>query len=122
MKLQFVEILKTPALLSMFSKDPICATYAQTTLKYLGALEPQVIMPLVMERAYNGLESVNETHRVTAVLGCLVLVSPLLTSERRWMGGQKHLVPLLELAVPGIDINDPTKVSLLYPHFCIYFD
>lgn len=60
MKREFVETLKTPALLAMFSKDPICTAYAHAAIKYLAALEPSIIMPLVLERSYNGLESVNE--------------------------------------------------------------
>lgn len=52
-----------------------------------------------------------KTHRVTAVLGVLTTVSPFLASEKRWLGGQKHILPLLELALPGVDINDPTKAS-----------
>lgn len=60
MKREFVETLKTPALLAMFSKDPISTAYAHSTLKYLSALEPSIIMPAILERSYNGLESVNE--------------------------------------------------------------
>lgn len=60
MKREFVETLKTPALLAMFSKDPICTAYAQSAIKYLAALEPPIMMPAVLERSYNGLESVNE--------------------------------------------------------------
>ena len=60
MKREFAETLKTPALLAMFSKDPLCTAYAQSAIKYLAALEPATIMPAVLERSYNGLESVNE--------------------------------------------------------------
>lgn len=53
-----------------------------------------------------------QTHRVTAVLGSLASIAPIIVSEKRWLGGQKHLMPLLELTIPGIDINDPTKVKV----------
>lgn len=63
----------------------------------------------------------SQTHRVTAVLGCLASVAPILVSEKRWLGGQKHILPLLELALPGIDINDPTKVSsYLFERYLYY--
>ncbi|KAF4572630.1 hypothetical protein EYR36_007140 [Pleurotus pulmonarius] len=88
----FVRILRTPALIAMFSKDPVAASYAQGSLRTMALLNPDLIMPELLERAYGGLEVVNETHRTTAVLG-----------------GQKHLVPLLELCIPGIDLNDPVK-------------
>jgi hypothetical protein len=100
----FVKILRTPALLAMFSKDPISMAYAQAALRTMALLEPALIMPELLERAYGGLEVVNETHRTTAVLSMLSAVPLPLVSEKVWVGGQKHLVPLLELCVPGIDL------------------
>ncbi|KZT23745.1 hypothetical protein NEOLEDRAFT_1135845 [Neolentinus lepideus HHB14362 ss-1] len=105
----FVSMLRTPALLAMFSKDQISMSYAQGTLRALAFLEPNNIMPELLERAYSGLEVVNETHRTTAVLSMLSGVSLPLVSEQVWLGGQKHVVPLLELCLPGIDLNDHVK-------------
>ncbi|KAJ7456643.1 hypothetical protein FB451DRAFT_1276697 [Mycena latifolia] len=107
----FVTILRTPALLAMFSKDPVSMGCAQATLRAMAMLEPGLIMPELLERAYGGLEVVNETHRTTAVLTMLNAISRTLVSEKLWLGGQKHLVPLLELSIPGIDLNDPVKTS-----------
>lgn len=100
----FVSILRTPALVAMFSKDSTCMSYAQGALKCLALLEPAMIMPELLERAYGGLEIVNETHRTTAVLSMLSGVARPLVSEDIWLGGQKHLLPLLELCIPGIDL------------------
>ncbi|KAF8587289.1 ARM repeat-containing protein [Ramaria rubella] len=108
-KRHFVLILRTPALLAMFSKDPVSMSFAQGALRTMAILEPSLIMPAILERAYSGLESVNETHRTTAVLSTLSGVALPLVSEKMWLGGQKHLLPLLELCLPGIDLNDPTK-------------
>ncbi|KAJ3576133.1 hypothetical protein NP233_g629 [Leucocoprinus birnbaumii] len=105
----FVQILRTPCLLAMFSKDPLSLGFAQGCLRQLVYLEPDLVMPDLLERAYNGLEVVNETHRTTAVLGMLSSVTNPLTTESLWLGGQKHVVPLLELCIPGIDLNDPIK-------------
>ncbi len=88
----------------MFSKDPLSLGFAQGCLRQLVFLEPNLVMPELLERAYNGLEVVNETHRTTAVLGMLSAVTIPLTTERIWLGGQKHIVPLLELCIPGIDL------------------
>ncbi|KAJ6627278.1 hypothetical protein B0H10DRAFT_1780024 [Mycena sp. CBHHK59/15] len=107
----FVTILRTPALLAMFSKDPLSMGCAQSSLRAMAMLEPGLIMPELLERAYGGLEVVNETHRTTAVLTMLNAISRTLVSEKLWFGGQKHLVPLLELSIPGIDLNDPIKTS-----------
>jgi proteasome activator subunit 4 len=100
----FVNTLKTPALLAMFSKDPVSMSFAQGALRSLAMLEPQVIMPELLERAYGGLEVVNETHRTTAVLSTLCGIARPLVTESIWLGGQKHVVPLLELCIPGIDM------------------
>jgi len=79
-------------------------SFAQGSLRYLAILEPNMIMPDILERAYDGLEVVNETHRTTAVLNILAAVPRPLVSEKIWFGGQKHLLPLLELCIPGIDL------------------
>ena len=96
--------LRTPALLAMFCKDPVSPAYSQAALRAMAYLEPNLIMPELLERAYGGLEVVNETHRTTAVLSALSTVAQPLVSEKLWLGGQKHIVPLLELCIPGIDL------------------
>ena len=68
------------------------------------ALAPNLMMPDLLERAYGGLEVVNETHRTTAVLSMLLGIARPIVTEKLWMGGQKHLLPLLELCIPGIDL------------------
>ena len=82
---------------------------AQSSLRALAILEPKLVMPDLLERAYGGLESVNETHRTTAVLCQMTAIAPLLTTESLYIGGQRHILPLLELCLPAIDLNDPTK-------------
>ncbi|CAE6462385.1 unnamed protein product [Rhizoctonia solani] len=109
MRRAFVSILKTPALLAIFSKDQIASSFAQGSVKSMIMLEPQLLMPDILERAYNGLESINETHRTTVVMNSLTGIALPLTSSHHWLGGQKHIVPLLELSIPGIDLNDPGK-------------
>ncbi|EIW86450.1 hypothetical protein CONPUDRAFT_78796 [Coniophora puteana RWD-64-598 SS2] len=105
----FVLTLRTPALLSMFSKDPTSMSMAHSAVRIMAIFEPNLMMPQLLERAYGGLEVVNETHRTTAVLKLLSNVSRPLVSEKIWRGGPKHVLPLLELCIPGIDLNDPNK-------------
>ncbi|KAJ4476678.1 hypothetical protein J3R30DRAFT_3759946 [Lentinula aciculospora] len=109
MRKAFVTTLRTPALLAMFSKDPMSMGLAQAALRILAMLEPSLIMPELLERSYSGLEVVNETHRTTAALSMLAGIARPLTTESVWLRGQKHVVPLLELCIPGIDVNDPAK-------------
>ena len=88
----------------MFAKDPLSSSYAQGALRLLAMLEPNLVMPELLERAYSGLEVVNETHRTTAVMTMLSGVALPLVNEKIWLGGQKHILPLLELCIPGIDL------------------
>lgn len=100
----FVTSLLTPALLAMFSKDQLSLAMTQGALRVMAQLEPTLVMPELLERAYGGLEVVNETHQTTAVLKILSGISLPLVSEKLWRPGQKHLLPLLELCLPGIDL------------------
>ena len=93
----------------MFSKDLASAASAQVALRALAILEPDLVMPQIIERAVDGLEVVNETHRTTAVLSTLAVVALPLVNENIWSRGQSHLFTLLELALPGIDM-----VSLIF--------
>jgi len=78
--------------------------FARAALRSMALLEPNLIMPEILDSAYSGLEVINETHRTTAALSVLAAVSYPLSSESHWLGGQKHIVPLLELCIPGIDL------------------
>lgn len=88
----------------MFSKDALAMSFSQGALRALAMLEPNLVMPELLDRAYGGLEIVNETHRTTAVLSTLSGIARPLVTEQIWLGGQKHVVPLLELCIPGIDL------------------
>ncbi|THH09871.1 hypothetical protein EW145_g1718 [Phellinidium pouzarii] len=114
----FVLTLRTPMLLALFAKDPISMGLAQGALRSMAMLEPGLVMPQLLERAYGGLEVVNETHRTTAVMSMLSGIALPLVSERIWQGGQRHLVPLLELCLPGIDLNDPAKTICAAGFIC----
>ena len=85
----------------------------QSALRIMALLEPTLIMPELLERAYGGLEVVNETHRTTAVLKMLSAISLPLVSEVIWRPGQKHLLPLLDLCIPGIDLVRSTYVVIV---------
>ncbi|ORX56233.1 hypothetical protein DM01DRAFT_330261 [Hesseltinella vesiculosa] len=109
MRRKFVEILKPVALLSMFGKDPLTIAAAEVTIRFLAWLEPELVFPSLLERIYPSLETLTETHRTTSALSIVAAVSLPLLSRDHYPSGGKHLVPLLHLAIPGIDLNDPVK-------------
>lgn len=104
MKRSFVLTLRTPCFLAMFSKDLVSASLAQVAIRGLAFLDPQLVMPQMVEKAADGLEAINETHRTTAVLSALSAVALPLVNESIWFEGQSHLLTLLDLALPGIDM------------------
>jgi len=109
MKREFCSILRTVCLLSMFSKDPLTIAASQASLKRMALLEPNMILPPVLDRAYSSLEALETTHRTTSIITALSTLSLPLVSRHLYHEGAKHLVPLLHLCIPGIDLNDAVK-------------
>ncbi|KAJ1028660.1 hypothetical protein NDA16_001826 [Ustilago loliicola] len=109
MKTEIVSILRTVCLLSMFSKDPLTIAASQASLKRMAILAPEMVFPAVLDRAFNSLEALETTHRTNAVITALSTLSPVFTSRQLYRSGGKHLLPLLQLCIPGIDLNDPMK-------------
>ncbi|PWN54156.1 hypothetical protein IE53DRAFT_24314 [Violaceomyces palustris] len=108
-KREFVSTLRTVCLLSMFSKDPHTIAASQVSLKRMAMLEPDLIFPAVLERSFSSLEALETTHRTTAIISALSTLGPVMVSRQLYRAGGKHLVPLLQLCIPGIDLNDPMK-------------
>ncbi|KAK4048054.1 Proteasome activator BLM10 [Microbotryomycetes sp. JL221] len=108
-RLEVVKTMRTVALLSMFSRDPITIACSQQALKIMSLLEPELVFPAILERAFPALEGLLETHRTTAVITALSTTAPALLSRNNYAPGAKHLLPLLELCLPGLDVNDPLK-------------
>lgn len=106
---KFVLILRSVLYISMFGKDHYTVSASQATLKYLAWLEPSLIFPGLLERIYPSLETLTETHRTSSALSILTDIALPLFSRDNYPAGGKHLLPLLHLAIPGIDMNDPIK-------------
>lgn len=106
---EFVKTMRTVALLSMFSRDPMTIAQTQASIRTMCYLEPDLIFPAILERSWPALEGLLETHRTTAIITALSTVSSPLVSRSIYPAGAKHLLPLLELCLPGLDVNDPIK-------------
>ncbi|OAD04967.1 hypothetical protein MUCCIDRAFT_139775 [Mucor lusitanicus CBS 277.49] len=106
---EFVLTLRSVLYISMFGKDHAVVTLSQGSIKNLAWLEPGLIFPGLLERIYPSLETLTETHRTNSAINILKdIASPLICRENYPAGG-KHLLPLLHLSIPGIDMNDPSK-------------
>ncbi|RXW16590.1 hypothetical protein EST38_g9267 [Candolleomyces aberdarensis] len=109
MKRELVKSLRTVTLLAMFSQDSTTVSNIQSCLKSMSVLEPDLILHPVLERAVPSLEALVETQRTLSVIKALGAVAPAIVSRDVYYAGAKHLVPILQLLIPGIDLNDPAK-------------
>ncbi|TFK76829.1 hypothetical protein BDN72DRAFT_890635 [Pluteus cervinus] len=109
MRRELVKSLRTVAFLAMFSQDSTTVVNIQSCLKSMSVMEPDLILYPILERAVPSLEALVETQRTIAVIKALGAVAPAIVSRDIHYPGAKHLVPLLQLLIPGIDLNDPSK-------------
>ncbi|KXN83586.1 Proteasome activator complex subunit 4 [Leucoagaricus sp. SymC.cos] len=109
MKRELVKSMRTVVLLAMFSQDSSVVNNIQGCLKSMCIMEPDLILDPILERAVPSLEALTETHRTIAVIKALGAIAPAIVSREVHYGGAKHLVPILQLLIPGIDLNDPSK-------------
>ncbi|KAI0274846.1 hypothetical protein BC834DRAFT_814888 [Gloeopeniophorella convolvens] len=109
MKRELVKSFRTVALLAMFSEDSTTVNNISSCLKWMSLMEPDLILYPILERAVPSLEALVETQRTIAVIKALGAIAPALVSREVHYPGAKHLVPILQLLIPGIDLNDPSK-------------
>ncbi|KAJ7102239.1 hypothetical protein B0H15DRAFT_813790 [Mycena belliarum] len=109
MKRELAKTLRTVAFLAMFSEDATTVSNIQSALKSISMMEPDLVLHPILERAVPALETLIETERTIAVIKALAAVAPTLVSRNVYYPGAKHIVPVLQLLIPGIDLNDPTK-------------
>ncbi|KAF8058272.1 hypothetical protein FPV67DRAFT_1786012 [Lyophyllum atratum] len=109
MKRELVKSLRTVTLLAVFSQDSTTVSNIQSCLKSMSVMEPDLILHPILERAVPSLEALVETQRTIAVIKALGAIAPAIVSREVYYPGAKHLVPILELLIPGIDLNDPSK-------------
>ena len=62
---------------------------------------------------------IGKTHRTTASIKALGAVAPSLICRNVYYAGAKHLLPILELLLPGIDLVSYLDISRLH---CIFAD
>ncbi|KAJ3032072.1 UNVERIFIED_CONTAM: hypothetical protein HDU68_006845 [Siphonaria sp. JEL0065] len=88
----------TPELKESF--DPRAVNEANGSIKSLAYLDPGTVLPKVLERVFPALETLTEG----------VTILPILNREL-FPAGAKNFVDILNLTLPGIDMNDPMKTT-----------
>ena len=68
------------------------------------------IQCLSFQRLYVALDTLTEPHQLTATLNCVTSVArALVRPDESYPAGRSHVLPLLQLVLPGIDPNDFRK-------------
>lgn len=62
---------------------------------------------------YPALENLTEPHRLQATLsGTIGVARAMMTSPKWYPEGKLHIIPILQLCLPGIDSNDARKTMV----------
>eukprot|EP00761_Pharyngomonas_kirbyi_P010507 gb/GECH01010527.1/.p1 GENE.gb/GECH01010527.1/~~gb/GECH01010527.1/.p1 ORF type:complete len:1763 (+),score=293.08 gb/GECH01010527.1/:1-5289(+) len=110
---EFVELVLPGILPAIYAKDKYVSTPAIQTCKHLAFLHPSYVVPQIMDRAAYALETLTEPHQMFSMLSLLRNIWLAIASNiDRIPDSYVYITQILELAVPGIDINDPFKASL----------
>ncbi|VDI21300.1 proteasome activator subunit 4 [Mytilus galloprovincialis] len=110
---KFVESMRPVICVSMFSKYG--SQDSAIALRHLSNLRPEIVVPDLLERMYPAMENLTEPHRLIACMICIVAVArPMLQSPKFYPEGKSHVLPLLNLALPGIDPNDFKKCLVTF--------
>jgi proteasome activator subunit 4 len=118
MRRELVRCLRTVALLAVFSTDDTTVSNVQSALKSMVIMEPDLILPSVLERAVPSLEALTETQRTIAIMKALGSVGLGMVSRDIYYPGAKHLLPVLELLIPGIDlVSSFDRLVVISVHF-----
>jgi hypothetical protein len=112
-----VKVLLRVANYALWSKDDDMSLQARNAIRSLGYLSPQTVFDPLMERLYFALQTVTATHQTSLALSTLGVVAHPLFSRTIYPAGARHLVPFLQLALPGIDSNDNAKTAETFKFF-----
>ncbi|GFN96540.1 proteasome activator complex subunit 4 [Plakobranchus ocellatus] len=105
---EFVESVKPSVFVAIFSK--MGSQDSSMGLRHLATLRPEIVIPPFLEKMYPAMETLIEPHRLIACMVCMVHIArPMLTATKHFPEGRSHVLPLLNLALPGIDPNDFRK-------------
>ncbi|XP_067941422.1 proteasome activator complex subunit 4-like isoform X2 [Watersipora subatra] len=105
---QFVDIVKPLIFTGLFSKHG--AHNMAAALTSLSFLQPERVLPQLVDSLYSSLKNLTEPYRLGATLtGVRVVARAMMIQPDRYPEGRLHIIPILQLCLPGIDSNDWDK-------------
>jgi hypothetical protein len=116
---ELVQCLREPLFLGLFSKSPMIAWAARAATKVLAALEPQTILPPIVERMMPYME-VGTPHPQT-LCACMSVIAdcmPTLLDSERFPEGLALIPTLLMGTVEGLDQGDKLRTRTTLKLYC----
>ncbi|RKK79380.1 hypothetical protein BFJ68_g16813 [Fusarium oxysporum] len=101
---RFVSLLKEVAFTGLCSSDEdVCDNHC-VALQMLAYLDPDLVLPSALQRFYASFERIHEISTIIPTLKALSMSVPIMCKLK---GYRCHMTTLLDLAIRGIDANDP---------------
>jgi hypothetical protein len=63
-----------------------------------------------------------QTHRTIAIIKALGAIAPAIVSRQVYYAGAKHLIPILQLLIPGIDLVRLLRLSRIVTYTTLQND
>lgn len=113
---EFVELVLPIAQTAIYGKSVRLAMSAVQAIKHVTYLSPALVLPQIMERISEALQTLTETHQTTAAMGLLsVIIFPMM--KTREFAARDYIHDLMSYSLPGIDANDPFKTYITIKFF-----
>ncbi len=95
--------------LGLYSKSSAMSRLFATAARDLAVLSPHIMVPPLLAVAEEGLTYIVSPHRTSTALKLLAALTPIFLDADIFPDGAQSLPQALQLTLPGIDPNDPSK-------------
>lgn len=105
----------TPVLeLGLYSKVSVMTVQSAAAIRDLAIINPDVIIPPMLEKTSEDLVAISSPHRTQAALRLLATLTPVFLDPVIFPSGIEYLPQALMLTLPGIDPNDLEKTEATF--------
>lgn len=95
----------------LHSKVGVLSAQSASAARDLALIQPDRVLRTFLTEALEALGSISSPHRTRAALRLLSSLAPVFIDPDIFPDGRTYLIQALEMALPGIDPNDPGKTE-----------
>jgi len=107
--------------MAIYSKSYKVLAAAQSTLRMLCNVHPDLVLPALMQQWIPALKNVTQSHRTMSALSCLSWVGDAALNRGTFPSGSTYLEDMLWLTLPGIDPVDLRKTGKTLAFYTLLF-